>query len=608
MKIFSSILSRKSEINIRSNAFFAISILLIIQVALRLSSSLYSIFFYEKWVLIGKPIDFFDALDNPNLVEHQIPNDFREEIIISTEKLEIAINHYGFFVVLGALMICFLAIFIIYRLYKNHPTKIIETQKLEIVPPEKLPILVKETIERLIVKPIQFFTNNKIFSQNAQVFGFAKNICVRLDRGLFVLAKKDPKLFKTVLLHELSHIINKDIRITYLTESIWMTCLKYVTFPYIVISAITMFFNYETNHEPFLSSILIYFQELLLQITPILFIVSMLFLSKVSVIKIREFYADLRCCSFGMLSHLKEIFKKAEAKRYRLSHPTNLQRLQIINAPHKIFNFKPFLFLIIGLFTGALFTSMDNLYKSISLPIESVNNLKKSAQANELLNKVLEKGIEAFSTNSNIPLFVIPPYLYHIIILIVCFLLAFFITRSLGFHLVNHFSVNSDNAKYSLIKKIFLVFIFLLGIELSFFMLSISSEVVNQLQRYQNNTFPVKAHLSYLFYALIAFLGYIQLIKASLSSSKITDKVRYRLFSFISVCYLVPILFVLFRWRTSLVYKRDFIPIFRIGDFKELGGIPLETINSLYYVLLPLLFLSLVLFRLAKFNQSETET
>jgi hypothetical protein len=66
------------------------------------------------------------------------------------------------------------------------------------------------------------------------VFGTNGRPCLCLDGGLVAVRESDPDTFEAVVLHELGHIANRDLTVTYATVALWRTFVVLVIAPYMV--------------------------------------------------------------------------------------------------------------------------------------------------------------------------------------------------------------------------------------------------------------------------------------------------------------------------------------------------------------------------------------
>lgn len=82
-----------------------------------------------------------------------------------------------------------------------------------------------------IRRPPSFVIDAGALSTGAVVFGRGGRHTVCLDVGLVVLRDRQPKMFEAVVLHELAHLRNGDVDITYFAVSLWRVFLSTVLLP-----------------------------------------------------------------------------------------------------------------------------------------------------------------------------------------------------------------------------------------------------------------------------------------------------------------------------------------------------------------------------------------
>jgi Zn-dependent protease with chaperone function len=130
-------------------------------------------------------------------------------------------------------------------------------------------------------------------TSGAVVFGTRLIPVVRLNAGLLVTRAKDPGRFRTVVLHELAHIKNRDITITYATVALWRVFVVLVLIP----SAINSVYQLVIAEEP--SSWQIFTSVNGYQLILTMLIAMMMYLVRADILRTRELYADVTADSWG---------------------------------------------------------------------------------------------------------------------------------------------------------------------------------------------------------------------------------------------------------------------------------------------------------------------
>ncbi|AOS64568.1 M48 family metallopeptidase [Actinoalloteichus hymeniacidonis] len=130
-------------------------------------------------------------------------------------------------------------------------------------------------------------------SAGAVVFGRNKQATVCLHGGLIALRSAAPDRFRAVVLHELAHIANRDVTITYLTVALWRVYLGAALPPFLLWCAWR--FWYMSDSEVGGIEAPIVFRALLL----IAVLTVLVYLARSDVLRSREIYADLAAVRWG---------------------------------------------------------------------------------------------------------------------------------------------------------------------------------------------------------------------------------------------------------------------------------------------------------------------
>ncbi|MER5758871.1 M48 family metalloprotease [Streptomyces sp. NPDC002082] len=130
-------------------------------------------------------------------------------------------------------------------------------------------------------------------SVGAVVFGRTSRPVVCLHGGLLAVRHGNPDRFRAVLLHELAHIANRDVTLTYATVTLWRSFLGLVILPYLICMGYVLHTMMTGELVPRLS------REFLL--APAL--IAMVYLARADVLRSREIYADLAAARWGADPH-----------------------------------------------------------------------------------------------------------------------------------------------------------------------------------------------------------------------------------------------------------------------------------------------------------------
>jgi len=201
------------------------------------------------------------------------------------------------------------------------------------------------------------------FTTGAQAFGFKNKNMLRIDNGLRMMAYKNFKRFKAIVLHETGHIINKDVSKTYMARSLWKAVLYIFAVPTLLIILISFSMNIfkkvskgletEDLKKILLESIPSF---LLLTVSITLFFLLIYLLLK-SLVRTREYYADRRAADAGSKEDLDQMFRENSKKEKRTGylksifrwHPDPQERSKVLDDPTELFTLRNDIGFIVGL-------------------------------------------------------------------------------------------------------------------------------------------------------------------------------------------------------------------------------------------------------------------
>ena len=139
----------------------------------------------------------------------------------------------------------------------------------------------------------RFVINPGRVTTNAVVFGRPGRHTVCLDGGLVARRLADPTGFRAVVLHELAHIRNRDVLITYATVALWRTFLIAVLVPQAVLLGWELNATADSVVGPGDRPLVI--RELVL----LAFLTVLVYLTRADILRSREIYADLDALAWG---------------------------------------------------------------------------------------------------------------------------------------------------------------------------------------------------------------------------------------------------------------------------------------------------------------------
>lgn len=293
-----------------------------------------------------------------------------------------------------------------YLIYKRKPGKIIASNDLSEIRDDT----VRQQLEKLRVKAgidqqVKYFENGKIRDFSAQVFGTGNDLYLKAGRGLLkIMPSKNYGLFESIILHEFSHIKNKDIPKTYFAESV----LKIPFMITIITMCLVMFFALIKNIAGKIISgeftFILLFEKTALYLNlfaQVIFLVLILFLLFRMLIRSREYYADLRAASLTDPGLIKKYFERISKKEIKENlivkifgyHPSLKFRSEMLAEPVKIFR-PSYKVLFVSNLVSYIFVSLAFIYGiSFLLLIVTLAGYSLLYLLQGILNQILHLGL-----------------------------------------------------------------------------------------------------------------------------------------------------------------------------------------------------------------------
>nr|WP_225953299.1 M48 family metalloprotease [Kibdelosporangium phytohabitans] len=144
---------------------------------------------------------------------------------------------------------------------------------------------------RVVVDPVAASTGAVVFGRNRR-----PTVC--LHGGLLTRRRADPEGFRAVVLHELAHIRNGDVTITYVTVAAWRVLLALMFVPYLA-WYVFRFANGLAGPLLWSSNAPAVVRSLLLMVV----LAGLVSLARSDVLRSREFYADITAARWGAAPH-----------------------------------------------------------------------------------------------------------------------------------------------------------------------------------------------------------------------------------------------------------------------------------------------------------------
>jgi Zn-dependent protease with chaperone function len=263
---------------------------------------------------------------------------------------------------------------------------------------------VNELADRLKVPYPAIYIEPNARRQHAQVFGFQRKPMLRIDKGLVRVLTRRPDLFDAVVLHELSHILNRDIFYAYAARSlVWASVL--LTVPAIGIRGY-LFFNAllelplewvrEASWIVTGTWILQNLWRFLQNIGLFLPFFAIIAIEYARLIRIREHYADWWAGQHGASHTLLAIFSERQKqlplphKRFLVKHPSPSERTTFLRTPlTQVCRFSAGDFFLSGLLIVVVGHMISNMQTDfVSLFYANYEEVSSSEQLVKLLSSV----------------------------------------------------------------------------------------------------------------------------------------------------------------------------------------------------------------------------
>ena len=222
---------------------------------------------------------------------------------------------------------------------------------------------VQNVSSSLLKKSPEVLITSSLMTANAQAFGTGIKNFLKLDGGLRLLQMKSKRMFDAILHHELGHIINKDLAKTYYSVSIWYAVIGIFALPLIGLLLVVFYqgvflkFSGRGINVGVISDILFEnLPQLLKAFAQMILLFGTVIFFRNSVLKFREYFADIRAETFGYKDELLNILSKVREKKRSLLdgiksyHPTSAERISILQDPSGLFSIS----LAMSFFTGVL--------------------------------------------------------------------------------------------------------------------------------------------------------------------------------------------------------------------------------------------------------------
>ncbi|SCG71970.1 M48 family metalloprotease [Micromonospora coxensis] len=234
-------------------------------------------------------------------------------------------------------------------------------------------------------RPPAFLLDPAAGAPGGLAFGRVGRYAVRINAGLVPLAVTDPGAFRAVVLHELAHLRNRDVDLTYAVVALWRAFVAVALVPLVVLTVYPPVLA-DPGRVPWAWDDVVddywpwdfvdYGTRMVQGSVRALLFVAVVYLARNAVLRARETYADARAADFGAGTDLRRVVATATGQpapgwRRRLGrfgvHPTTAARMAAIDDPPHVHRPRFGELFVAGLTTMIAFTGLSH-YAGIALP------------------------------------------------------------------------------------------------------------------------------------------------------------------------------------------------------------------------------------------------
>ncbi|WP_216207264.1 M48 family metallopeptidase [Amycolatopsis aidingensis] len=161
----------------------------------------------------------------------------------------------------------------------------------------------------------------------ALAFGRGRRPLICLDAGLLTRFHTDPTAFRAVLTHELAHLRNRDVAITYFAIAIWRAFLGAAVLPYVGV------FLFQAREPAILVTLTL----------PVTVLAGLVLVSRNGILRLREHHADLTAARLLASTEPGDYLPGlAPVRAHRLlaplrKHPSPAARLAVLTDPALVY-------------------------------------------------------------------------------------------------------------------------------------------------------------------------------------------------------------------------------------------------------------------------------
>lgn len=264
--------------------------------------------------------------------------------------------------------------------YKGYPKKIIKKSELDEFDKNKFPKH-WECIEKLYGKYLSTDKQPTLMyqlkgSDFAFTFGTKNHMYIAIFGRMIKKFREKRDGFKSIFLHEIAHIVNRDVDKTYLAVSTWSTLLLILSIPLVIFLLSLLILLILIGLSGFSEIIFRYKFHCMVGglILYFLLFLAIFYVLRNQIIRLREFYADAKVLEWEgspkeIVKTLEEYNKKRYSKFASLTkfHPYINDRIQVLKNNSSLFFPSLLVAFTIGFIFGLIELTLPFFYKLISI-------------------------------------------------------------------------------------------------------------------------------------------------------------------------------------------------------------------------------------------------
>lgn len=213
-----------------------------------------------------------------------------------------------------------------------------------------------------------------------QAFGLPPNYAMLLGGRMRLLLRKRPERFRAIVLHEMAHIVNGDIRRTYFTQALWLLTTFLILIPFMAFWVGASTLDVLRNLATLDVGLFMVELSLLVGVAFKFALLVLIFsLTRSSILRIREEYADWRAALHGGEQGLRQILEQTPKPRvlsilaapWRL-HPRAESRLKTLSTEQRLFTLRFDLPIITGFLIGFALVISEQIGFRFIFPVSVV--------------------------------------------------------------------------------------------------------------------------------------------------------------------------------------------------------------------------------------------